>query len=321
MDDDEDILQCVGDGCTRVITGQGQPLCASCFDKESGYVDDNENSCQECKQMPSDAESQMCRSCLQEERAVFLGRKRGRPTKTDDPPPAKCPKVDDILLLAVPLTNDGIHDRFYLYTITPQKSLQPPVYSSQSESDGESGAESDDGGTIDRRLLRIEDFPDDSRVVRTFRWSKKNEKSCTVDEFRQHFAPVRHGDLNDQTRMDIITAAEKICEQKAKEKLAWIVEEILHRNPLSVDDVLAQVHQHYLPCFRRYFPFDKDSVQSVLNTLMDQCKVQSVKSEYSPKRPRKSRILPTVKTRVLRPLDSLLHGVHDACLCRQRVVY
>ena len=274
--------------------------------------------------MPSDAESQMCRSCLQDERDVFLGRKRGRPTGVDDPlPPAKCPKVDDpTTYLAVPFTHDGCRDRFYLYPISPQKPLKAPVFSSQSESDTDSDADSDADsdhimGIKDRRSLGPGDFQGD----RTFGWSKQNEKSCTVDEFRQHFAPVRHGDLNDQTRLDIITAAEKICEQKAKEKLAWIVEEILHRKPSSVDDVLAQVDRHYLACFRRYCPLDKDRVQSVLNTLREQCKVQSVQSAYSPKRPRTSRIVSTVETRALRTLDSLLHGVHDACLCRQRVVY
>jgi len=344
-------LLCGGGGCTNIVTGQ--QLCATCLDNPP---DDVEEECQ-CKQMPSDAESQLCRSCLRDHGDVFLGRKRQRPTNCAKavPPPAKCAKADETTYLAVPFTHDGSRDRFYMFAIHPQKSLKAPVYSSQSESDGESGAESDDGGTIDRRPLRIEDFPEyfpedfpddrhapnvgagprantntrgegrrekaDDRVVRTFRWSKENEKSCTVDEFHKNFVSFKDRDLNPDTKLDIVTAAEKICEQKANEKLAWIVEEILHRNSSSIplDDILTQVDQHYLPCFRRYFPFDKDSVQSVLNKLVHDCKAQSVKSEYSPKRPRKSRILPTVK-RVLRTLDSLLHGKVDACLCRQRVV-
>lgn len=319
--DDDDYFVCGGRGCTHRVTGQ--QLCATCLDNPT---DDVEEECQ-CKQMPSDAESQLCRSCLRYHGDVFLGRKRQRPTicaKVDDPPPAKCAKVDETTYLAVPFTHDGSRDRFYMYPITPHQPLKAPVFSSGSESDADSDVESDDGGTIDRRPLRTEDFPDDSRVVRTFRWSKENEKSCSVDEFFQHFVSLQDGDLNRDTALDIITAAEQICEQKAREKLAWIVEEILHRNSSSMplDDILTQVDQHYKACFRRYFPFDKNSVQSVLNTLMNQCKLQSVKSEYSPKRRRKkSRILPTVKTRDLRTLDSLLHGTVDACLCRQRVVY
>ena len=311
--DDDGYFVCGGGGCTNIVTGQ--QLCATCLDNPP---DDVEEECP-CKQMPSDADSQMCRSCLRDHGDVFLGRKRQRPTKcakADDPPPAKCAKVDDTTTyLAVPFTNDGCRDRFYMYPITPHQPLRAPVFSSQSESDAESDAESVDGENIVCRPLHPCDFQSD----RTFRWSKNNEKSCSVDEFRQHFVSFPDGSLNRDTARDIMTAAEEICEQKAKEKLAWIVEEILHRNSSSVYDVLTQADPYYIPCFRRYFPFNKDSVQSVLNKLVQQCKVQSVKSVYSPKRSRNSCILPVAKEQGGRPIDTLFHGVHDARLCRRLV--